>query len=105
MSIAGAAAATTTLKRFGYLVDFSAVFAKDGVDLMRPKGKRYLGLFKEVDRSLGEAAAPSDSQSVGTDEDPLSAKNILAFKAATVLLDEQSVLDSVALSSSESSLS
>ena len=55
----GVTQAESILKKSGYIIDFSNHFRNcrtRGVDLLRPKGGKYLGISSEVDRSLGELA-------------------------------------------------
>ncbi|KAJ7938919.1 hypothetical protein B0H13DRAFT_1519289, partial [Mycena leptocephala] len=71
--------------------DFEAQFAPEDVDLMRPKGGKYPGVSKEVDRSM-----PDDSGPVEADEDPSrqsDVDNILKFDAKAALAAEKATRD------------
>ncbi|KAJ7458447.1 hypothetical protein FB451DRAFT_1406225 [Mycena latifolia] len=89
---AGVQLARAILQLYGLSVDFDAHFRPHDVDLMRPRGGKYLGLSKEVDRSLKNSsescsdAADKDSNM----EDPLQAANLRAFDGAAVLAAEKS---------------
>ncbi|KAK7033869.1 hypothetical protein R3P38DRAFT_3186107 [Favolaschia claudopus] len=56
---------------------------------MRPKGGKYPGLSKTVDRSISDAVSSVPDSTADTTADPLNAANILAFDAAAVLAREQ----------------
>ncbi|KAJ7503915.1 hypothetical protein B0H11DRAFT_2352833 [Mycena galericulata] len=61
---AGVIAAKAVLAKYGCDIDFAALFARAGFDLMRPKGGKYPGVSKDVDRSLVDAStteSPPDS--------------------------------------------
>ncbi|KAJ7439531.1 hypothetical protein B0H11DRAFT_2355829 [Mycena galericulata] len=61
---AGVIAAKAVLAKYGCDMDFAALFARAGFDLMRPKGEKYPGVSKDVDRSLVDAStteSPPDS--------------------------------------------
>ncbi|THH17691.1 hypothetical protein EUX98_g9079 [Antrodiella citrinella] len=51
----GVRAAESLLKSFDYEINFSELFKKEGVDLMRPKGGKYPGISLEVDHSIGDS--------------------------------------------------
>ncbi|KAK7034124.1 hypothetical protein R3P38DRAFT_3496387 [Favolaschia claudopus] len=82
----GVEQAVEFLKRYGYEIDFNALFSKPDFDLMRPNGGKYPGVSKEVDRSLDEDVAvpdAADSDGVG-----LSPAEILRFDGAATLAAE-----------------
>ncbi|KAJ7620027.1 hypothetical protein B0H17DRAFT_1340775 [Mycena rosella] len=94
--IAAVALAKAILAKYGRDMDFLAHFAKDGVDLMRPKGGKYPGVSKEVDRSLEDSSATTipppnapESSSSPSDNDTLDAANILAFDGRVALETER----------------
>ncbi|KAK7013944.1 hypothetical protein R3P38DRAFT_3322453 [Favolaschia claudopus] len=81
----GVQQAVEFLKRYGYDIDFEALFSKPDVDLMRPNGGKYPGVSKEVDRSLDEdidLSAPGDGSA-------LSPAEILRFDGAAALAAEK----------------
>ncbi|KAJ6569699.1 hypothetical protein B0H10DRAFT_2354990, partial [Mycena sp. CBHHK59/15] len=67
--IAGIKAAITLLQSFGCSVDFDSLFRRSGFDLMRPKGGKYPGVSKEVDRSLTNSVAPDPPPLISTQSD------------------------------------
>ncbi|KAJ7088428.1 hypothetical protein B0H15DRAFT_982116, partial [Mycena belliarum] len=77
------------LAKYGCDMDFSARFAAEDFDLMRPNGGKYPGLSKEVDRSLGDVSITSESESARNDS--LAASDILAFDAKLALAEEQAI--------------
>ncbi|KAJ7877204.1 hypothetical protein B0H14DRAFT_3436151 [Mycena olivaceomarginata] len=88
---AGVAQAVAILESYGCSIDFEAQFAPEDVDLMRPKGGKYPGVSKEVDRSM-----PDDSGPVEADEDPSrqsDVDNILKFDAKAALAAEKATRD------------
>ncbi|KAJ7789629.1 hypothetical protein B0H14DRAFT_2397295 [Mycena olivaceomarginata] len=88
---AGVAQAVAILESYGCSIDFEAQFAPEDVDLMRPKGGKYPGVSKEVDRSM-----PDDSGPVEADEDPSRQSdidNILKFDAKAALAAEKAAHD------------
>ncbi|KAJ7699599.1 hypothetical protein B0H17DRAFT_1129209 [Mycena rosella] len=94
--IAAVALAKAILAKYGCDMDFLAHFAKDGVDLMRPKGGKYPGVSKEVDRSLEDSSATTipppnapESSSSPSDNDTLDVANILAFDGRVALETER----------------
>ncbi|KAJ7800850.1 hypothetical protein B0H13DRAFT_2390241 [Mycena leptocephala] len=85
---AGVDLAKSILAKYGCDMDFTARFAKEGFDLMRPKGGKYPGLSKDVDRSLIDASTTESSSSSATN-DSLEAADILAFNAEIALAAEK----------------
>ncbi|KAJ6618014.1 hypothetical protein B0H10DRAFT_2218174 [Mycena sp. CBHHK59/15] len=88
---AGVAHAVIILESYGCSIDFEAWFASEDVDLMLPKGGKYPGVSKEVDRLM-----PDDSGPVDTDEDisrQSEVDNILNFDAAAALATEKAAHD------------
>ncbi|KAJ7794981.1 hypothetical protein B0H14DRAFT_2621444 [Mycena olivaceomarginata] len=78
--IAGMEAAVAFLKLHGIDIDFRELFSPEDADLMRPKGGKYPGLSKTVDRSIADATNSASSEStVDGSENPLDAANILSF--------------------------
>ena len=77
----GMSQAETVLAKFGKPFQFNVLFAdwqKTGVDLMRPKGGKYPGISKEIDRSL---AVDTDSTPEDIDE---NYRDFLAFDGKAV---------------------
>ncbi|KAJ7236387.1 hypothetical protein C8J57DRAFT_1569718 [Mycena rebaudengoi] len=65
--LAGVAAAKAILALHRCDIDFVALFKREGYDLMRPKGGKYPGVSREVDRSLVDvytASIPTNEPSV-----------------------------------------
>ncbi|KAJ7027424.1 hypothetical protein C8F04DRAFT_1189552 [Mycena alexandri] len=88
---AGVAAAKAILETYGCDIDFDAQFEPEDCDLMRPKGGKYPGVSKEVDRSM-----PDDSGPVETDGDSSQLSDvaeILKFDAETALRTEKAARD------------
>jgi hypothetical protein len=84
--IAGMEAAVAFLKLHGIDIDFRELFSPEDADLMRPKGGKYPGLSKTVDRSITDATNSASSEStVDGSEDPLDAANILSFDGVVAL--------------------
>ncbi|KAJ7838810.1 hypothetical protein B0H14DRAFT_2198528, partial [Mycena olivaceomarginata] len=70
--------------------DFRELFSPEDADLMRPKGGKYPGLSKTVDRSIADATNTASSEStVDGSEDPLDAANTLSFDGAAALAGEK----------------
>ncbi|KAK7015800.1 hypothetical protein R3P38DRAFT_2786721 [Favolaschia claudopus] len=89
----GVAQEKAVLAKYGCDMDFTTRFSQEGFDLMRPKGGKYPGLSKEVDRSLENAAAAVDamgSESLAGSNTNLDAR-ILTFNAHAALAAEQTV--------------
>ncbi|KAJ7479108.1 hypothetical protein FB451DRAFT_1131301 [Mycena latifolia] len=94
--IAGIALAKAILAKYGCDMDFSAQFRREGFDLMRPKGGKYPGISKEVDRSLiidsSPTASDNESPSNSASNDSLDTSNILAFDARVALEKEKAAV-------------
>ncbi|KAK7021609.1 hypothetical protein R3P38DRAFT_3196381 [Favolaschia claudopus] len=92
---AGVAQARAVLAKYGCDTDFTACFSQEGFDLMRPKGGKYPGLFKEVDRLLENASAALDSETTAPESTSSAGTNldaqILTFDANAALAAEQVV--------------
>lgn len=58
---AGVAQAVAILESYGCSIDFEAQFAPEDVDLMRPKGGKYPGVSKDVDRSMPDDSGPVEA--------------------------------------------
>ncbi|KAF8185751.1 hypothetical protein K438DRAFT_1936875 [Mycena galopus ATCC 62051] len=84
---AGVASAKAVLSKYGCDIDFVELFKKEGYDLMRPKGGKYPGLSKDLDRSLADAL---DSRGSG---DPMDPANLVAFDAKAALANETARAD------------
>ncbi|KAJ7133840.1 hypothetical protein C8R46DRAFT_1048234 [Mycena filopes] len=63
-------------------------FAAEDVDLMRPKGGKYPGVSKDVDRSM-----PDNSRPAVSDKDQSDINDILKFDAEAVFAAEKAVRD------------
>ncbi|KAF7328555.1 hypothetical protein MVEN_02543200 [Mycena venus] len=88
--LAGVSLARGILAKFGCDMDFTARFAPDDVDLMRPNGGKCPGLSKEVDRSLVDAStAATESLSSSASNESLKPADILAFNAKVALATEK----------------
>ncbi|KAJ7120361.1 hypothetical protein C8R44DRAFT_877797 [Mycena epipterygia] len=90
--------AKAILAKYGCDMDFDAQFLPEDRDLMRPKGGKYPGVSKEVDRSLAdesegsstaESSSSSTNQNPANNDSPLDAANILRFDAQAVLAEER----------------
>ncbi|KAJ7471739.1 hypothetical protein FB451DRAFT_1036440, partial [Mycena latifolia] len=94
--IAGIALAKAILAKYGCNMDFTAQFRREGFDLMRPKGGKYPGISKEVDRSLIVGSSPTtfdnESSSNSASNDSLDTANIIAFDARVALEKEKAAL-------------
>ncbi|KAK7015617.1 hypothetical protein R3P38DRAFT_2786566 [Favolaschia claudopus] len=92
---AGVAQARAVLAKYGCDTDFTARFSQEGFDLMRPKGGKYPGLSKEVDRLLENASAALDSETTAPESTSSAGTNldaqILTFDANAALAAEQVV--------------
>ncbi|KAJ7251090.1 hypothetical protein C8J57DRAFT_1078413 [Mycena rebaudengoi] len=86
------AAAKAILAFYGCDVDFAALFARAGFDLMRPKGGKYPGVSKEVDRSLVDVYTSSEPSN-GAKDSPSDAQvangKILGFDGRAALEAER----------------
>jgi hypothetical protein len=82
----GVAQAVATLESYGCSIDFEAHFTPEDVDLMRPKGGKYPGVSKEVDRSMVDDSGPVEAD---TDAPQSEVQEILNFDAAAELSTEQ----------------
>ncbi|KAG5649428.1 hypothetical protein H0H81_003920, partial [Sphagnurus paluster] len=85
----GAEIATQCLRRAGYNVDFNKIFAKPGVDLMRPHAEKpYPGLSTEVDRSI-EFFGESETETSNPHSDSLPTQKIWSFDIMAALAKEE----------------
>ncbi|KAJ7743351.1 hypothetical protein B0H16DRAFT_1561498 [Mycena metata] len=87
---AGIAAAKAILETHGCDIDFDAQFAPEDCDLMRPKGGKYPGVSKEVDRSMPDDSGPVED---GDSSQPSDVAEILKFVAETALRTEKAARD------------
>ncbi|KAJ7936419.1 hypothetical protein B0H13DRAFT_1589586, partial [Mycena leptocephala] len=88
----GVARAVAILRSHGCDIDFDALFAPEDRDLMRPKGGKYPGVSKEVDRSM----VNSDSSPAEVEADtsaPSEVEEILNFDAKVALAAEKAARD------------
>ncbi|KAJ7254251.1 hypothetical protein C8J57DRAFT_1076384, partial [Mycena rebaudengoi] len=81
---------------YGIVIDFRFHFQRENFDLMRPKGGKYPGVSKEVDRSLVDSDTTCTSDLEGDSEGSEDAQDILMFDAQAALVAEKVARDSAA---------
>ncbi|KAJ7121697.1 hypothetical protein C8R44DRAFT_877078 [Mycena epipterygia] len=92
----GVAQAVAILKSFGYSIDFAAQFEPEDTDLMRPKGGKYPGVSKEVDRSLEDYSSPD-----ADDDTSIIDEHILNFDGEAAVVAEKAARDTELASNPE----
>jgi hypothetical protein len=75
--LAGVAAAVAFLKPHRIDIDFDELFRPEDADLMRPKGGKYPGLSKTVDRSISAAATSSNSSVDSSDDTAIASSSCI----------------------------